>query len=796
MGNGRKPQRNNKRKAADAGDDVSSPSKEDECKVIVMNFGAWKTKKDLEIVLSEHNHVYKAIQKLNKSSFGFIVYESKEERDTALDVLSKIDWMNSEKLEVKPALAKRSLKPMRVDPSDDSSTAAKTVMDAVTPWRNVPYAEQLERKDDAMKKVLVRIVRQTRKEYMDKQKRVSEERKRLRKLQGVATLDEVVGGPSEVIVPSWLDSTGSLYLLTPSGLYAQSLQSEDAPWVFQAKADGFNGLISFASDLIATNTDGLLYTFDTDARTWSQYSAAPAVTSVTAMASFRGHLVCATSDGQILKRVVDGQRADATWVPLASLDVAATAITVHQSFFYATLADGTWKRAPLTADATEALVFDTCPFSHANVTGMTSHDAKLIVVLQEFPSARTEIVFLNDDGITRAKKEILLENSAQTGAVVGFASHKGLCCSMKPITPSPALEGYRNKCEFSCGYDADRKPIVGFRFGTYKDGLVSVGGPDDCVNVPASMKAMVKTFQEFLNQSELPVYDVTTHEGVWRLLTIRASVHTKEVMVCVQANPSSLDETTWEAAKSNVVAAMTSKHAIASFFVQEYTGVSAPEEDHPVVHVYGKTQIEEELLGLRFRISANAFFQVNTPGAEALYSLVREYAAADDKTQVYDVCCGTGTIGLCLAADAGKIVGIELCKAATDDAAANATINGISNATFVNAKAEDVMKEVLRKPREGNDLRLERAVAVVDPPRAGLHIKVLRALRAFRPVTRIVYVSCNPTGSLVENAATLCGPETSNLKGAAFKPVAAAPVDMFPHTEHCEMIIVFERQSN
>ncbi|RHY42992.1 hypothetical protein DYB34_005819 [Aphanomyces astaci] len=776
MGKSRKPSRNNKRKAENAaGDDAPQPSKEDDCKVIVMNFGAWKDKKDMEAVLTKHNHVYKAIQKLPKSTFGFILYETKEERDAALDVLATIEWANSETIEAKPALAKRSLKPMKVDTATTGGEA-KTVMDAVTPWRNVPYVEQLERKEDAMKKVLVRIVRQTRKEYMDKQKRIGDERKRLRKAQNVATLDDIVGGPADVVVPSWLDSTGSLYLLTPTGLFAQSLQSDDAPWVFLAKADGFTGLISFASELVATNSDGHLYIFDTTALTWSKLSGAPAA-AVTAMASFRGHLVCATSDGQ---RVVTGSRDDAAWVPLASLNVPATAITVHQSFFYATLADGSWKRAPLSSDATEALVFEPCPFAFAHVQGMTSHDAKLIIVVQPESGSTTELLFLNDDGILRAQKKVVLHDVDAAG--------------MQPIAPSPALEGYRNKCEFSCGYDADRNPVVGFRFGTYKDGLVSVGAPDECINVPATMKAMVATFQTFLNQSSLPVYDVLTHQGVWRLLTIRASVHTNEVMVCVQANPSALDADVWTAAKAELVEALTSKHAITSFFVQEYSGVSAPEEDHPVVHVYGKSHIEEELLGLRFRISANAFFQVNTPGAEALYSLVRQFTAADAKTQVYDVCCGTGTIGLCLAADAGKVVGIELCKAATDDAAVNASLNNISNATFINAKAEDVMKNVLRTPRQGNDLLLEQAVAVVDPPRAGLHVKVLRALREFNPVTRIVYVSCNPTGSLVENAATLCGPETSNLKGRAFKPVAAAPVDMFPHTEHCEMIIVFERQ--
>ncbi|KAF0699640.1 Aste57867_9823 [Aphanomyces stellatus] len=794
MGKSRKPFRNNKRKADDGGDDGPQPTKDDECKLIVMNFGKWKDKKDLETVLAQHNHTYKSIQKVNKISFGFVVYDTKEARDAALPVLADIEWVNGEKLEVKPALPKRSLKPMKDTTSGDAAEGLtdepKTVMDSVTPWRNVAYPEQLERKDDAMKKVLVRIVRHTRKEYTDKQKRILDERKRLRKAQKVASLDDVVGGPSDVAVPSWLDSTGSLYLLTPDSLFEQSLQVEAAPWTFKASAVGFTGLISFQSDLVAANADGAIYNFDAGNLAWTRVCDAPAA-PVTAMASFRGHLVCATQDGQIVKRVVKGCRDDVEWQTLATLPVAATAITVHQSFFYATLSDGTWQRAPLSADATEALAFEPCAFDFAHVKGMTSHDAKLIVV-QQPDDTTSEIAFLNDDGVERERRTVVLP--APGGALVGFASHKGLCCPMDTIAPSPALQGYRNKCEFSCGYDANRAPVVGFRFGTYKNGLVSVGAPHDCINVPDGMKAIVSTFQAFLNASTLPVYDVLTHEGVWRLLTIRASVATKEVMVCVQANPSAVDAEAWTDAKAALVAALTTAHAdIKSMFVQEYTGVSAPEEDHPVEHVFGATQIEEELLGLRFRISAQAFFQVNTPGAEVLYSLVKRFADADDKTQIYDVCCGTGTIGLCMSSSCGKVVGVELCRAATEDAAVNADLNQITNATFVNAKAEDVMKDLLRTKREGSDLLLERAVAIVDPPRAGLHVKVLRALREFKPVTRIVYVSCNPTGSLVENAATLCGPETSNLKGTAFKPVYAAPVDMFPHTEHCEMIVVFER---
>jgi tRNA (uracil-5-)-methyltransferase len=228
-------------------------------------------------------------------------------------------------------------------------------------------------------------------------------------------------------------------------------------------------------------------------------------------------------------------------------------------------------------------------------------------------------------------------------------------------------------------------------------------------------------------------------------------------------------------------------------YIQEYSGVSAASEDDPLVHLFGEKTIEEHLLGKRFSVSPGAFFQVNTPGAETLYSLVRQHANADLETLLYDVCCGTGTIGICASKGVGKVVGIEICKAATDDAAVNATLNGVENVTFINSKAEDVMKDLLKTKRGEGEQHLNKVVAIVDPPRAGLHHQVLRALRGCPPVQRIVYVSCNPTNSLVQDAMTLCGPKTKSIQGEAFQPVYAIPVDLFPHTPHCEMIIVFER---
>ncbi|OQR94780.1 tRNA (uracil-5-)-methyltransferase [Achlya hypogyna] len=780
-----------KRKASDGPRDDVHPghlTKNDECKIIVLNFGQWSEKDELVKVLDANNHAYKAVQKLNKLSYGFIIYESKEQRDAALEVLANVEWKNGEKLEVKPALPKRSVKPMATADEPKEPGQLKTVIEAVTPWHNVDYAEQLERKEDAMKKVLIKIVRQTRKDFADKAKRVVEERNRLRKAQKVASMDDVVGGPKlEVPVPEWLDATGELYLVANDTLYQQIMTSTDAPWEAKAKAEGIVGLISFTSELVGAHKEGALLTYQKHTQSWMPLSNGPAA-AITSLASLRGHLLCATANGEIVRRVVKGRRDSIEWMTLASGLGAITAMTVHQGFLYIATTSG-WSKAPLGPEATTVLVFEPAPeMAFQDVSGLTSHDSKLIFIQKT--GDHLSLVHAETDGTVVSSTKIDVAT-----AVTSFASHKGLCCPMERIAPSPVLEGYRNKCEFTFGYDVDKKPVVGFRVGMYKEGVVAVGSPEDCINVPQVMKDICKTFQTYLATSTLPVYDVLTHEGVWRLLTIRLSQRTNQIMLMVQANPTDVDAAVWATEKTALVSTLTAAHpGISSMFVQEYTGVSAPAEDHPIDHVYGATTIEEELLGLKFRISAQAFFQVNTPGAEVLYSLVKRFAAADDKTQVYDVCCGTGTIGICVASEARKVIGVELCKAATDDAAVNADLNAVKNITFINSKAEDVMKELLRKKPEGEGAEfVQQAVAIVDPPRAGLHTKVLRSLRDTRPVKRIVYVSCNPTVSLINDAATLCGPSTSNLRGDPFKPVFAAPVDMFPHTEHCEMIIVFER---
>jgi tRNA (uracil-5-)-methyltransferase len=188
----------------------------------------------------------------------------------------------------------------------------------------------------------------------------------------------------------------------------------------------------------------------------------------------------------------------------------------------------------------------------------------------------------------------------------------------------------------------------------------------------------------------------------------------------------------------------------------------------------------------RFRISVDSFFQVNTKGAEALYRLIGEWAAPDPHTTVFDICCGTGTIGLTLANNAKEVIGLEILPSAVEDARANATLNGVHNARFLLGKAEDTLAGVL-------DSFSGKCVGIVDPPRAGLHSSIIKAIRKCTALKRLVYVSCRQEAFL-DNVGELCRSESNTLVGAPFRPTRAAAVDMFPHTSHVELVVLFERE--
>lgn len=169
-----------------------------------------------------------------------------------------------------------------------------------------------------------------------------------------------------------------------------------------------------------------------------------------------------------------------------------------------------------------------------------------------------------------------------------------------------------------------------------------------------------------------------------------------------------------------------------------------------------------------------------------LYSAVGEWAQLDQDSTVLDVCCGTGTIGISLAKRVKKVIGIELCQEAVEDAKVNAKLNGLSNVEFHCGKAEDVFPNIL------NALVSPKLTAIVDPPRAGLHSKVILAIRRAEHLKRLVYVACNAKAAM-NNFIDLCRAPSNRVHGAPFRPVRAMSVDLFPQTMHVEMLLLLER---
>ena len=193
--------------------------------------------------------------------------------------------------------------------------------------------------------------------------------------------------------------------------------------------------------------------------------------------------------------------------------------------------------------------------------------------------------------------------------------------------------------------------------------------------------------------------------------------------------------------------------------------------------LYGSDTIEDTLCGLRFRLSARSFYQVNHDQAERLYDAAVRLAGLTEKNSVLDLYCGAGTITLCLARHAGKAYGVEIIDAAIRDARENAARNGLENTEFFCADAGEAALEFARR-----GVKLD--VIVVDPPRKGVSRDVIAAMLEMAP-KRIVYVSCDP--------ATLAR-DVKFLREGGYALTHAEAFDLFPRCAHVETVILLTRE--
>uniref|UniRef100_A0A8D2KHQ9 tRNA (uracil-5-)-methyltransferase homolog A n=1 Tax=Urocitellus parryii TaxID=9999 RepID=A0A8D2KHQ9_UROPR len=330
--------------------------------------------------------------------------------------------------------------------------------------------------------------------------------------------------------------------------------------------------------------------------------------------------------------------------------------------------------------------------------------------------------------------------------------HNKACCPLEGVRPSPQQTEYRNKCEFLVGVGVDGEDnTVGCRLGKYKGGTCAVAAPFDTVHIPEATKRVVKSFQEFIRSTPYSAYDPETYAGHWKQLTVRTS-RRGQAMAIAYFHPQKLSHEELAGLKASLVQHFMEGPGRTSgvtclYFVEEGQRKTPSQEGLLLEHVAGDRCIQEDLLGLTFQISPHAFFQVNTPAAEVLYTVIQDWAQLDKESTVLDVCCGTGTIGLALAWKVKRVIGIELCQEAVEDAR-------------VNAHANDS--------------------------------KVILAIRRAENLKRLLYVSCNPRAAM-SNFVDLCRAPSNRVKGIPFRPVKAVAVDLFPQTPHCEMLILFER---
>ena len=351
--------------------------------------------------------------------------------------------------------------------------------------------------------------------------------------------------------------------------------------------------------------------------------------------------------------------------------------------------------------------------------------------------------------------------------------------NFQDIIPSPLVDWYRNKVEFSFGKYISHKEDVMEHFNVWfhKQGSFSqIQDTDGCVLIDQIQNDIYKEIKDFSKTLGLPVYDQKTQKWFFRHIMIRRAFFTDEIMLLLSFNPDYSFE--W-----NLKLKIEEIKTFLNKLTEKYTEIKSIYFSHntnkadvciwDLELIFGKKTIDEKLLGLTFEISPQSFFQTNSYWAEKLYSEILKLAT-DKSGTVLDLYGWTGTIWMIFADNwATKVHSVELMTSSSKDWEKNALKNGITNMTFVNKKVEDFLGWFLDSGEKANLL-------IIDPPRAWMHPKALPNILKFK-TNQMIYVSCNP--------ATLSRDLDFILQNSDYEIETVIPVDMFPHTHHIETIV-------
>ncbi len=345
------------------------------------------------------------------------------------------------------------------------------------------------------------------------------------------------------------------------------------------------------------------------------------------------------------------------------------------------------------------------------------------------------------------------------------------------IQPSPKQFEYRNKMEYSFGDEYKDGPLT---LGMHKrDSFYDLVTVEKCRIVDLDFNCILKAVLSYFTQKEISYFKKNSHEGYLRHLLVRKAEKTGEILIDLVTTTQPcgmLSEKELLEGFQKTVLDLKLRGKIAGILHTRNDSIADAVKDEGTEILYGQDYFYEELLGLRFKISAFSFFQTNSLGAEVLYETVREFIGSSGLEQgsvVYDLYSGTGTIAQMLAPAAGRVIGVEIVEEAVQAARENVGLNGLENCKFI---AGDVLK-VLETIEEKPDF------IVLDPPREGVHPKALERILDYG-VERMVYISCKPT-SLARDLRI--------MQERGYIVERGRCVDMFPGTVHVEVAVLLTR---
>lgn len=350
-----------------------------------------------------------------------------------------------------------------------------------------------------------------------------------------------------------------------------------------------------------------------------------------------------------------------------------------------------------------------------------------------------------------------------------------------PIIPSQQVFNYRNKLEFTFSNkewmtksqlddkNYTGKPALGFHMAGLFDKVLNI---EECHLQSNFQNKIRNRLKETALKNHVSFYNIKSQDGFLRNLVLRNNQAGDWMVVLIVKE----DCQEWiELLLTDLITNF--KEVKSAYYIVNGKKNDNYSDLNPILF-YGEETIIEKLDELNFKIGPKTFFQTNTAQAINLYRVAKEYASLTGFENVYDLYTGTGTIALYVAGNAKHVTGVEYVQASIDAAHINSKENGVNNVAFYSGDMKDVFSELLFQKHGNPD------VIITDPPRAGMHEEVVKAI-AKSGAQRVVYVSCNaPTQA-----------RDIKMMSDQYAFVKAQPVDMFPHTSHVENVALLERCS-